>query len=273
MSNSALSPRTISILSGKGGVGKSVVAFNLADAMARQGAKVLLIDADFGCGNQHLLANVAVEFGIGEYASRQVPLREAVTTLTGGVDLLASTWNETLGEARDVTFTAKLLQRIRSDARNYDFILIDHASGRSNQSAMMAHASDIALLLVIPELTSLSDGYGLYKHLLSLGDSVDCGLVINRAQNSDEATFIAEQFQLLTERFMGRPIAALAAILEDESVRRSIGAQLPLAHINSQSPACQAITQFATVLLQASDFRNSSPNTIKNDTATADTRG
>ncbi len=114
MSNSALSPRTISILSGKGGVGKSVVAFNLADAMARQGAKVLLVDADFGCGNLHLLANVAVEFGIGEYASRQVPLREAVTTLTGGVDLLASTWNETLGEARDMT-----LHRLAASAHSF----------------------------------------------------------------------------------------------------------------------------------------------------------
>jgi flagellar biosynthesis protein FlhG len=270
---SAASPRIISILSGKGGVGKSVIAFNLANELARQGAKVLLVDADFGCGNLHLLANVAAEFGIGEYASNQLTLREAVTTLTSGVDLLAATWHETLGEDRNIRFTAQLLQRLRSDARAYNFILFDHRSGRSNQTAMMAHASDLVLLVAIPELTSLSDAYGLYKHLLSLGNSVDCGLVVNRAQSDDEAQFIAQKFDALTERFLGRSISVLATIPEDETVRRSIAAQSPLAKIDSQATVCQAFTRFATVLVQASEFENSSLTTIRKDSVTADTRG
>jgi flagellar biosynthesis protein FlhG len=270
---SAASPRIISILSGKGGVGKSVIAFNLANELARQGAKVLLVDADFGCGNLHLLANVAAEFGIGEYASNQLTLREAVTTLTSGVDLLAATWHETLGEDRSIRFTAQFLQRLRSDARAYNFILFDHRSGRSNQTAMMAHASDLVLLVAIPELTSLSDAYGLYKHLLSLGNSVDCGLVVNRAQSDDEAQFIAQKFDALTERFLGRSISVLATIPEDEAVRKSIAAQSPLAKIDSQATACQALTRFATVLVQASEFENSSLTTIRNDSVTADTRG
>lgn len=270
---SAASPRIISVLSGKGGVGKSVIAFNLANELARQGAKVLLVDADFGCGNLHLLANVAAEFGIGEYASNQLTLREAVTTLTSGVDLLAATWHETLGEDRNIRFTAQLLQRLRSDARAYNFILFDHRSGRNNQTAMMAHASDLVLLVAIPELTSLSDAYGLYKHLLSLGSSVDCGLVVNRAQSDDEAQFIAQKFDALTERFLGRSISVLATIPEDETVRRSIAAQSPLAKIDSQATVCQALTRFATVLVQASEFENSSLTTIRKDSVTADTRG
>ena len=269
----AASPRLISVLSGKGGVGKSVIAFNLANELARQGAKVLLVDADFGCGNQHLLANVAAEFGIGEYASNQLTLREASITLTSGVDLLAATWHETLGEDRNIRFTAQLLQRLRADARAYDFMLMDHSSGRSNQTAMMAHASDLVILIAIPELTSLSDAYGLYKHLLSLGDSVDCGLVVNRAQNDDEAQYIAQKFDALTERFLGNSISVLATIPEDETVRKAIAAQSPIAKLNSQSSACQALTRFATVLLQASDFENSSLRTIRKDSATADTRG
>lgn len=269
--------RFISILSGKGGVGKSVLAFNLADQLATTDAKVLLVDADFSCGNQHVLANVAAEFGIGEYVSRQLSLKEAVLTLSSGVDLLAATWHSSLAEDRNVTFTARLMAQLREETTGYNIVIFDHSSGRSNQAAMMAHASDLTLLVAIPELTSLADCYGLYKHLQSLGSSVDCRLLINRVQSDEEAGYISTKFAALTERFLQSPAGFLAAIPEDETIRHSVAAQSPVSRIDSQAPSCQALKELAAVLLghPESQFHpeNNIQITIKKGSATADTRG
>lgn len=269
--------RFISVLSGKGGVGKSVLAFNLADQLALTGAKALLIDADFSCGNQHVLANVAAEFGIGEYVSRQLTLKEAVLPLSGGVDLLAATWHESLAEDRNVTFTARLMAQLREEASSYDIVIFDHSSGRSNQAAMMAHASDLTLLIAIPELTSLADCYGLYKHLLSLGSSVDCRLVINRVQSDEEAGYISSKFAALTERFLQAPAGFLAAIPEDETFRRAVAAQAPVSQVDTEAPCCQALNELAGLLLSGSKrfslTQNNLQITIKKESVTADTRG
>lgn len=270
---SAPSPRMISILSGKGGVGKSVISFNLAVALSSQQARVLLVDADFGCGDLHLLANVAAEFGIGEYASEQLSLQEARLTLAPNLDLLPATWHETLGESRNMRFTASLVQRLREDANEYDFILIDHSSGRSNQTAMMAHASDLVLLVAIPELTSLSDAYGLYKHLISLGSAVSCGLLVNRTQSEDESLFIEDKFSALTGRFLGRPVALVGSIPEAEIMRKAIAAQRSVYAIDSQAHICQSFTELSRTLTEGFAFSRNSLNLIKKDSATADTRG
>lgn len=270
---SSPSPRMVSILSGKGGVGKSVIAFNLASALSAHGTRVLLVDADFGCGNLHLLANVAAEFGIGEYASQQLTLAEARLALAPNLDLLAGTWHESLGEDRTARFTATLVQRLRDDAADYDFIIVDHSSGRSNQVAMMAHASDLVLIVAIPELTSLSDAYGLYKHLNSLGATVECGLLVNRVQSDDEALFIADKFAALTGRFLNRPVSVVGAIPEEEIIRKSIAAQRSIFAINDKALASQAVSRLATDLCQGLSVNDRDLNSIKKDSATADTRG
>ena len=65
----------ISILSGKGGVGKTVIAFNLAERLSTAGLRVLLVDCDFACGNSHILANVRPEYGLGNYLAGQLSLK------------------------------------------------------------------------------------------------------------------------------------------------------------------------------------------------------
>ena len=68
----------VSILSGKGGVGKSVIAFNLAEPAAAARSKTLLVDADICCGNQHILANIDPGRGLDAFALGQANLADTV---------------------------------------------------------------------------------------------------------------------------------------------------------------------------------------------------
>ena len=128
----------------------------------------------------------------------------------------------------------------------------------------MAHASDINLLVVIPELTSISDCYGLLKILLAANRSIDCRLLINRAESQDEATYIHERFAAMTEKFLEQKPGYLGHLLEDSSYRQSVAAQSPLANLEPDSTAVGALTQLTEELVSALGLpQGSTPRIVK----------
>ncbi len=267
----------ISILSGKGGVGKSVLAFNLADQIAGLGFRVLLVDADFSLGSLHVLANLDVKFGLNEYVTDALPLDECVMSVRG-VDMLASNWNHDLAEARSVEQTARFIERLRRDTMAYDFVILDHSSGRSNQAVLMAHGSDLNLLVLVPELTSLADGYGLFKQIVSANRAVACALLVNRSQSEEEAEFIRTRMNEMARQFLHVSPGYVGFIHEDGSIRHAVASQQALAIAAPESSACkqlsdvaQTITRFDLKTLSASV--EALPTEINKTSATADIRG
>jgi flagellar biosynthesis protein FlhG len=272
-------PKVLSVLSGKGGVGKSIIAFNLADQLAAKGNRVLLVDADFACGNLHILSNAPARSGVNEYLTAQLSLQDAITPVCSGVSLLAANWNDDLADHRDVIVTAKFVNALREDAADqFDLIIMDHASGRSKQAAALAHASDLNLMVVIPELTSLTDAYGLFKFLAELNRNFPCGLVINRTQSEEEVSYIRNRFPELARRFLGTQPLFFGAITEHESVRRSVAAQASLSFVAADAAPARELAAIANVLsdmlLGAPSGSRTNPfSQINKSSATADIRG
>ncbi len=241
-------PRLISVLSGKGGVGKTVLAFNLSERLVAQGFRVLVVDADFHGGNVHILANTSCEVGVAEFVSGRLSLAEAITPLADGFDLLGASRRAVDPEKWSAATVASVLTRLRSEGAGYDYIVFDHSSGQSHTATLTAHGSDLNLLVVIPELTSISDCYGLYKHLRQAQTETDCRLLINRAQDAAEAQYLHQKFGAVTERFLGKAPRCAGFVLEDGSVRKSIAAQTPLAALAENSVVVQALTRIAQTL-------------------------
>ncbi|MCK4461555.1 MAG: AAA family ATPase [candidate division Zixibacteria bacterium] len=242
-------PRLVSILSGKGGVGKSVLTYNLADRLASAGKRVLMVDLDIGCGNLHILANTAGQFGVTHLVAGELSLAEAVTPVREGLDLLAANG---CGWPRDMsasTGAAKLAHSLRSQQMVYDLILVDHPSGKSEATIVLAAASDVNLLLVVPELTSIADACGLYKQLLKTDRLLDCRLLVNRAETDGEAEYIHQKFGALTERFYGRPPGYLGRLLEDRAFRQAVAAQAPLAAVDNDTPSIADLDAMAAQLV------------------------
>ncbi len=265
----------ISILSGKGGVGKSVVAFNLAESLSSGGAKVLLVDADLGTGNIHVLANLNSEYGIREFADGRLSLAEAVRPFAPNLDILTSAVTGPSGDLETVSGAIQIARQLRRQATGYDLVILDHGSGISDPATVLASASDLNVLLLVPELTSIADCYGLFKYLKKANSAVKCTLLLNRVQTEDESEYVRTKFSAVAERFLGAIPSFLGFVTEDDVIRKSIAGQRPAAAIDPESRAAIDLGAIARKL--AGRFLRSQttgPNQkININAAAADTRG
>jgi len=233
----------VSILSGKGGVGKSVIAFNLAERAAAAGCRTLLIDADFYCGNLHILANVDPGEGLEVYIGQNKSLADATSAYNENLDILSRSDTGPLNGLNSVTEVARWAARLREDASGYDLVILDHSSGISETATVLASASDINLLVLVPELTSISDCYGLCKYLYQANQQLDCRLLLNRVNSEDEAEYLWSKFAAIAEQFLGQVPGLVGSLPEDKAVCRSVATQRSLAEISPQSPVAQALTE------------------------------
>ncbi|MEW6050495.1 MAG: AAA family ATPase [Candidatus Zixiibacteriota bacterium] len=272
------SGRLISVLSGKGGVGKSIIAMNLADQLSRAGHRTLLVDADFSSGDLHILSNRRNDIGVAQVITGQLSLREAVSSATDSFDLLAATGHRELADGNAIAATASFIQLLREQTSSYEFVILDHGSGVSDQAAVLAHASDLNVLVLLPELTSIADAFGLFKHVLAAHDELDCRFLVNRVVSAEEAEYIRQKFMAVTDRFLGRAPEYLGSIPEDSQVRASVAAQAPLAAVTPGAPASIAIRSVSNELVDCLTVHGKSTrlsyfNASNKTTAPADIRG
>jgi len=233
-------PRTVAVASGKGGVGKSVIAFNLAERAARQ-ARVLLIDADFTMGNQHLLANVSPACGWQTVCSGENDLSDAVVPVADGFDLLASAVGRPEQMLPDTQDLARFLGEIEK-TDTYDVIVFDTASGVLPHTNLILNAVDEVILVTTPELTAISDSYALYKILVTNSGQTAVSLLVNRGDRPEDIEYIHQKFTTITSQFLGRSPNYLGSLLDDPVVVESVARQAALAEF---APESEIFRQFA----------------------------
>lgn len=273
-------PMIVSVISGKGGVGKSVIAINLAERVASIGHRTLAIDLNSSTGNLHLLTNVAPRFGVEQYLKQSISIESAAISIAPKCDLLGRVDSGPIAVLSEPAIHKSFVEELRVDARDYDLVIIDHASGMSEISTTIAAHSDCSLLLVNPELTSIADCYGLYKYLSEQNSQSDNRILINRARSADDAEYLGSRLVEMAQTFLRRTPQVAGAIFEDEDIRRAVTIQKILAAQSAQSVALQQIERLAQCLsIEISDRRGTvdgpvtPQTTINNTAATADIEG
>jgi flagellar biosynthesis protein FlhG len=156
---------SVSIGSGKGGTGKTMLLCNLALLLAQSGKKVCLVDLDIGGADAHLLFGLfEPKHSLTDFLSRKVEsLADTVHTFYAynGLQIIAGTGN-TL-ETANMTYQEKqrLLRGISTlDA---DVVLLDVGAGTSYHSLDFFMFSDIQICVTLPEPTSIMDFYGFLQ--------------------------------------------------------------------------------------------------------------
>ncbi len=241
----------LAVSSGKGGVGKSVVAVNLAVAMARLGERVLLVDADLGLGAAAVLLGVDPPHTIQDLLRGQCGVDEAAFAGPEGLCLLASAADGQTDYWLRTDVLPDTVEALAGFESGFDFVIVDTGAGIPAATVDFVSAAADLILVVTPEPTAIADAYAALKVFLGAAAGLQPRLLVNMADSAAEAAELHRRFAELARRFLGVEIDNLGFIPLDRNVREASKRQVPLVCGVPAPPAAVAITRMASGLVAA----------------------
>jgi flagellar biosynthesis protein FlhG len=192
----------MAVTSGKGGVGKTFVAANLACALARRGERVLVLDADLGLANLDVVLNLFPKITLHDVFTGKANLEDAILPAPGGFSVLLAgsglvEYSRLTPEVRD-----KLMDVIEKVAPRFDRIILDTGAGISDVVLYTVSLADEVLVVATPEPTSLTDAYATIKVLATQQQRRGMKLVVNQASRLGEGRTIRGQLQQVVDRYV-----------------------------------------------------------------------
>ena len=240
--------RSIVITSGKGGVGKSHLAANLAVALGARGARVLLVDGDLSQANLDLLLGVHPRFDLQHVLSGEKSIEEILVPVGGNVTLVPATSG--VPELADLDdYRREVLWRALGQLEaDYDLMLIDTVSGVTRQATSFCLAADDVVVLTTPEMPAFSDAYGLIKLLQAQGLRNAPHLIVSLAESPEEAEETAHRIRLVARRFLRLEIDSWGVLPYDPALPLALRRQEPVLTAFPQSPSAAAYRALAARL-------------------------
>ncbi|MBM2813499.1 MAG: flagellar biosynthesis protein FlhG [Ignavibacteria bacterium] len=236
-------PYIITICSGKGGVGKSVLAANLAKAMSNT-ASVCVWDADIHFPNQHLLFGVEPPLRLKDVFSGMTEVRKAIYQIAPNIALLADKPVSDISQ-NDTPMDFSSVYAELVSCNLFDIIIIDSAAGDAFETLQCSAFSDCISIVVTDEPTSLIDAYGLIKLLSPYIEKKKINLIVNNVIDMEDADEISRKLNMATEKFLGMELDVLGFVPYDRAVRQSIIRQELLTNATPDCEASQAIYHLA----------------------------
>ena len=200
-------PPVLAVTSGKGGVGKSVIAVELAQIFARENMRVLLVDGDIGLGNLHILTNTAPIFTVEDLLLGTCKLDEATINIQPYLDLIPAASGSFESESSYDFRPESLRQKFADACDKYDLIIVDTASGISPRTSGFVNLADQTLVMVTPELSALADGYAILKTIYNQNSNLSCLVAVNMTQSRQEGETTVEKFQEMARTFLKLDLA------------------------------------------------------------------
>lgn len=240
-------PRIITVTSGKGGVGKTSVATNLAIALSQIGKEVVVMDADLGLANVNVLLGIIPKYNLYNVLKGQKNINEIITDTPEGIKIIAGASGFT--QLADLEHDKKV--RFIQDIENLNFadiIIIDTSAGVSDNVLSFVLAADEIVIVTTPEPTSITDAYGIIKSIASKKMNSNIKLIINRVQSAIEANKVAERVINIAAQFLNMKVENLGFIFEDLSVSKAVIKQKPFFYLNPKSKASQCINEIGLKL-------------------------
>lgn len=255
LKNQKITPkaRVITITSGKGGVGKSNVAVNMAVQLRKMGKRVIIFDADLGLANVEVMFGAIPEYNLGDLIYRGKSIREIITT--GPMDIGFVSGGSGIMGLNNLSKDqiAYLVHNLSELDELADVILIDTGAGIADSVLEFVIASPEVLLVSTPEPSSLTDSYSLLKALHRnpnfLKNGTKINVIANRVNSAEDGQAVYDKLNTVVSQFLNGNINYLGMIPQDASLERAVRQQKTVSLSDPGSASAKAFEVLARNLI------------------------
>ena len=255
--------KIISVTSGKGGVGKSVLSVNTALSLAQMGYKVLLFDGDLGLANLNVLFGIMPQYNLYHFIKGKKKLREVIAHTEHGVDIISGANGLPQLANIDVEKCRDIIDEF-SSLDDYDIMIVDTGAGIGFGVTLLTLSAEKIMLVTTPEPTAVTDAYGMIKNLFTNNSLKSIELVVNRVQSSAEANSVFYKLSKIANKFLKLRLQNLGFVFEDTTIQDSIFNQKPHILLSPHSKSSLCIRNIAARLINLVEEKASPESGVSN---------
>lgn len=247
--NSLRNCKTIAVLSGKGGVGKSNLSLNLSLALTKQKQRVLLFDMDIGMGNIDILIGQTASYTMVDLLEKKLSIQQIIKK--GPEDLAYVAGGTGISSVFEWSPSdlAHLIQELSSLTNQYDYMIFDMGAGMSESVLKFLKAVDEMIVVTTPEPTSITDAYAAIKLAASYSVSAPVRLIINKTLSDKEGNETYERFNRAVQQFLNISTSLLGIVPNDQAVQKAVNRQMPFLLQNPASKASVSLIEMVNILI------------------------
>ncbi|MBQ0028055.1 MAG: MinD/ParA family protein [Lachnospiraceae bacterium] len=245
--------RVITVTSGKGGVGKSNTAINLAIQFRKMGQRVIILDADFGLANIEIMFGTVPKHNLCDLIYQGKNIKEIITWGPGEVGFISGGSGIAGLSNLSRDYLVYIIQNLAELDAIADVIIIDTGAGISDAVLEFLVASGEILLVTTPEPTSITDSYSLLKalnrHPRFSAEASKIKVIANRVEKSEDGTSLFTKLNVVVQRYLKLPLTYLGSIPQDEKLSQAVMQQTPVSLANPTAKSAKAYEMIAAMLM------------------------
>ncbi len=248
--------RVITVTSGKGGVGKSNTAINLAIQFKKMGKRVIILDADFGLANIEIMFGAVPKHNLYDLIYQGMNIKDIITWGPNDVGFISggSGIAGMAGLGRD--HLVYIIQNLAELDALTDVIIVDTGAGIADAVLEFLVASGEILLVTTPEPTSITDSYSLLKalsrHDRFSPEATQIKVISNRVDTEEEGKNLYSKLKMVVDRYLKIPISYLGSVPQDNALSKAVMQQMPVSIQDPAAPSAIAYERLAEHLLDKS---------------------
>ena len=237
--------RVITVTSGKGGVGKSNTAINLACQFKKLGLRVIIQDADFGLANIEIMFGTVPKHNLCDLIYQGKSITDIITWGPMEIGFISGGSGITGLANLSRDYLNYIIQNLAKLDAIADIIIVDTGAGISDAVLDFLVASGEILVVATPEPTSITDSYSLLKALNSHSrysrEDSKIKVIANKVTSADEGEVMYSKLNSVVSRYLKLPISYLGAITQDVQLEKAVMQQMP---VSMQSPNAKSARAF-----------------------------